>query len=190
MNTENTLARLAFLAPALLSAALVGCDGAKAATKADDKGGDKAAQRSDDKGGDKSTTKASGGTKTVKLDKLKLSMDVETPEDPMVNDAGEMGIMVSSGKATVTVSAQKDTDPKTVEQEKSADDLFNPKNFKSEKLADGWLVTFDNTGSAGANYFLTMYRKIGPDKGVRCTTMLGDDAARQAAIAMCKGLKP
>ena len=187
MNTNLTVARLALLAPFALSAALLGCDGARAATK-DDKAGDKPAAKADDKGGEKPTS--GGSTKNVKLDKLKVQMDVETPVDPMVDDAGELGIMVSSGKATVTVSAQKETDPKTIEQEKSADDLFNPKNFKSEKLADGWYVTFDNTGSAGANYFLTMYRKVGAGAGVRCTTMLADDAARQAAIAMCKSIKP
>lgn len=174
----------------LLVANLAGC-GSKDASATPD-GSSKAASDGD-KGGDKGGKKdgaesGKGGTKTAKLEKLGLKMDVETPEDPQVNEMGEMGTMVSSGKATVTVSAAKDTDPKTIEQEKSADDLFTPKNFKSEKLPDGWLVTFDNTGSAGANYFLTVFRKIG-DKSIRCTTMLGDDPARAEALKMCKALK-
>ena len=62
-------------------------------------------------------------------------------------------------------------------------------NLKTEKLADGWLVSSENTGSLGRNYWLTMRREIG-GKGYMCETMQSNEGQRQAAIAICKGLKP
>src|SRR5437879_6351417 len=65
---------------------------------------------------------------------------------------------------------------------------FTPKNTKSEKLPDGWSCTWENTGSAGTNYWLSVYRQIGK-KSYICDTSLDTAEKRDAALNCCKTLK-
>jgi hypothetical protein len=78
--------------------------------------------------------------------------------------------------------------PVTLEEAKSDADMYSPKNVKADKLADGWSLTFDNTGGAGANYFVEVRREIG-GKTYKCTTTQGDKDRAAAVLAACKTLK-
>jgi hypothetical protein len=123
--------------------------------------------------------------KARKIDKVGLS--VELPEDATVSDGlSDKSAMISTGATTLTVSVAKDTDPRTSDDAKSS--ALATENMKIEKITDGWLVTSENTGSAGRNYWLTMRREVG-GKGYLCETMQSNDAQVKAAIAICKGLK-
>ena len=81
----------------------------------------------------------------------------------------------------MSVAKAKPKQPSTVEAEKAAAASYSPKNLTSEKLADGWYVTYDNTGTMGPNCFRTVYRTIGGD-AYRCTTTASDAATRDAAL--------
>jgi hypothetical protein len=134
---------------------------------------------------EKSAAKESAAAKARKIDKVGLS--VELPEDATVSDGlSDKSAMISTGATTLTVSVAKDTDPKTSDDAKGA--ALATENMKIEKLSDGWLVTSENTGSAGRNYWLTMRREVA-GKGYLCETMQSNDAQVKAAIAICKGLK-
>ena len=123
----------------------------------------------------------------TKLPKLGLSIDV--PGAVEVGDAimGEGHMLTGAGVGALTVEIT--AKPQTLEEAKSDADLYTPKNLKEEKLADGWTLTFDNTGSMGKNYFVQVRRDIN-GKTYNCSTTGSD--AKQAAnvVAACKTLRP
>ncbi len=167
------------MAVALSSLGLVACQGGSSGAAP----GSSAAPGGNTKGA--SDTKA-GGAKVITIAKLGLkgSAPGET-EDPIIGE-GEP-ILIALSKFTVTVGEAKPTDPKTIKDAEGAAGLFNPKNIKSEKLADGWVLTYENSGSAGANYFVNTRREIG-GKAYLCDTMQSTPEQQKAALEFCKSL--
>lgn len=129
-------------------------------------------------------TEAKAGPTT--LPKLGLSIDV--PGKVEVGDAimGEGHMLQGAGIGALTVEIE--SKPKTLEEAKSDSELYSPKNVKDEKLADGWALTFDNTGSMGKNYFVTVQRDIG-GKTYTCSTTGGEASQAAAVLAACKTLR-
>jgi len=122
----------------------------------------------------------------TKLGKLDLSIDV--PGEVHVGDAvmGE-GNMIQ-GEAVGAMQVETMKTPKSLDEEKSDADAFSPKNLKTETLPDGWVITFDNKGSMGANYFVTVRRDIA-GKPYKCWATTGDAAQAKAVLAACKTLR-
>ena len=131
------------------------------------------------------TTEAKSAGPT-KLPKLGLSIDA--PGKVEVGDAimGEGNMLTGAGVGAMTVEIA--TKPQTLEEAKSDAELYSPKNQKEEKLADGWLLTFENTGSMGKNYFVQMRRDIG-GKAYSCSTTGGDAKQAAAVVTACKTLR-
>jgi hypothetical protein len=164
------------LAVSLVTVGLVGCQG----------GSGNAAPGSSAAPGGKGAEAKAGGPKVINIPKLGLkgSAPGET-EEPIIGD-GEP-ILIAASKFTVTVGEAKATDPKTVKDAEGAAELWTPKNMKSEKLADGWVLTYENSGSAGANYFVNTRRDIG-GKAYLCDTMQSTPEQQKAALDFCKSL--
>src|SRR5207302_10105526 len=103
----------------------------------------------------------------LKLPKLNLQIDVAGETN--VGDAimGEGNMIQGENVGAMQVELMKT--PKTLDEEKSDADMFSPKNLKTETLPDGWVVTFDNKGSMGANYFVSVRRDIA-GKSYKCST--------------------
>jgi hypothetical protein len=123
----------------------------------------------------------------TKLPKLGLSIDV--PGKVEVGDAimGEGHMLMGPGVGAMTIEIT--AKPQTIDEAKSDADLYTPKNLKDEQLADGWALTFDNTGSMGKNFFVQVRRDIN-GKTYNCSTT-GSDASQAAAVlAACKTLRP
>lgn len=123
----------------------------------------------------------------TKLPKLGLSIDA--PGKVEVGDAimGEGNMLTGSGVGALTVEiADK---PQTLEEAKSDAEMYSPKNQHEEKLADGWVLTFENTGSMGKNYFVQVRRDIG-GKTYSCSTTGGDSKQAAAVVTACKTLRP
>ncbi len=118
----------------------------------------------------------------------KLGLEVDAPGGPEVGDAimGEGHMLSGSGIGAMTVEVA--AKPQTMEEAKSDADMYSPKNLKTEKLADGWLVTFDNKGSMGANYFVQVEREIA-GKTYKCSTTGSDATQAAAVVAACKSLR-
>ena len=106
-------------------------------------------------------------------------------EAPTVGQGDPALIMAS--KFIVTLSEAKPTDPKSLKDGKDAADLFNPTNLKSENLADGWLLTYENTGGMGTNYFVTVRREIG-GKAYLCQTAQNTPEQQKLVVDFCKSL--
>ena len=153
------------------TALLVGCG------KKDESGGSSA----------KSTESKAAPAGPTKLPKLNLQIDV--PGKVEVGDAimGEGHMLQGSGVGAMTIEiAEK---PQTLAEAKSDAEMYTPKNQKEETLADGWALSFENTGSMGKNYFVEVRRDIG-GKTYKCSTT-GSDAGQAAAVlTACKTLKP
>jgi len=135
--------------------------------------------------GAKATT-GTDGPKVITLTKfgLKGSAPGET-EDPIIGDGDPAMVMASA--FTVNVWEAKATDPKKLKDGQEASKLFNPKNSQSETLPDGWALTYENTGSAGTNYFVSVRREIG-GKGYMCETAQSTPEQQKKSLAFCKSL--
>ncbi len=126
--------------------------------------------------------------KVIKLAKLGIEgFAAGITADPSFTDVAGSTI-VTCGGLSVGVAAATDGDPKTIAAAQDESKAFNPKNFKSEALADGWIVTYDNVGGGGPNFFVAARREIG-GHAYSCETMLASAEQRDKAVAFCKTLK-
>jgi hypothetical protein len=143
-----------------------------------------------DSGSSASATKPAGdqpAAAPTKLPHLGLKLDVPGDEITVSNAIGGDGDMV---QATTVGALQVEVwkTPQTLDEAKDDAKAFNPKNVTSEKLADGWALTYDNTGSTGANYFVTVRRDIA-GKTYKCSTTVDAADPAKAALAACKTLR-
>jgi hypothetical protein len=123
------------------------------------------------------------------VDLTKLGLKADAPAGTSIGDAiiGE-GVMAQGPGLVVNVEVASDTRPKTEEDAKKEAEMYTPKNFKSEKLEDGFAVTFDNEGGMGANFFVNVRRDIG-GKTYWCETTASSAEQQANALAFCKSLK-
>jgi hypothetical protein len=130
-------------------------------------------------------TPAAGGA----VELTKLGLKAEAPAGASIGDAimGE-GVMIQGDDLMATVEVASDSKPKTEEDAKKEADVYTPKNWKSEKLADGFAVTFDNEGDLGANFFVQVRRDIG-GKSYWCETTASSAEQQANALAFCKSLE-
>lgn len=122
----------------------------------------------------------------TKLPKLGLQLDIPgTAEvtDGIGGDAGHM--LMGTGIGAMHVDLMKE--PQTLEQAKEDASMYTPTNLKEEKLADGWVLTYENTGSMGKNLFVEVRRDI-DGKSYKCGTTGSDDRV-QKVLAACKTLR-
>ncbi|MBT8494867.1 MAG: hypothetical protein KJO07_17555 [Deltaproteobacteria bacterium] len=127
-----------------------------------------------------------GGSETVDLPKLGLKADV--PKGSQVSEL--MGAQMIQGPGiTVTIDIAKDMDPKTIDDaKKEATETYSGKNLKEEKLDDGFILTFENKGGMGTNYFMIGRREI-DGKAYKCNVTAPQDAHQKSGAVICKTLK-
>src|SRR4051812_41087197 len=127
-----------------------------------------------------SGSSAEGGKPTpTKLAKLGLQIDV--PGETTASDGigGDKATMLSgSGIGSLQVDIPKT--PQTVDEAKADVSMYSPKNLKTEALPDGWVLTFENKGGMGTNYWVQVRRDIG-GKTYNCSTT-GSDADQAKAV--------
>ncbi len=138
------------------------------------------------KDGGGSAGKSSEKAGPTKLPKLGLTVDV--PGEVTVGDGVLGDGQGVTGEDIGMMQIELAEKPVTLEEAKSDADMYTPKNLKADKLADGWALSFDNTGSAGANYFVEVRRDLG-GKQYKCSTTQGDKDRAAAVLAACKTLK-
>jgi hypothetical protein len=117
-----------------------------------------------------------------------LGLKVEAPAGTTIetDPDHEHSVAVEEKDFSFRVGAAGDADPKTVE-DALARSVLKPKNVKVDKLADGWIATYDLDLGDKVRYLFTAYRTIG-GRGVVCDG--GDDVAARLALAVagCKSL--
>lgn len=145
-----------------------------------------ACKKKDGDGGSAGKSAESAKAGPTKLPKLGLSIDV--PGEVTLGDAVMGDGHMLTGEDVGAMQVEVAEKPQTLDEAKSDADMYSPKNLKADKLADGWAISFDNTGSAGANYFVEVQREIG-GKTYKCSTTQGDKDRAAAVLAACKTLK-
>lgn len=117
------------------------------------------------------------------------SLGLEAPLEGGAQVNEMMGsLVVQAGELTVTVE-RGEGKPETGEAAQAAAADRSPVDPKLEALADGYALTFTNTGSLGTNYWVEVRRELA-GKPVWCTTTASAQAQADAALAFCKGLRP
>ena len=122
----------------------------------------------------------------IKLPKLGLQIDA--PGEITVGDAimGEGHMLRGEGVGAMQIEIPKTS--QTLEEAKSDAGMYTPKNLKTETLPDGWVMSFENTGSMGTNYFVEVRRDI-DGKTYKCTTTGSEASQAGAVLAACKSLR-
>lgn len=143
-----------------------------------------ACSKKDGGGSAKKSSESAAGP--LKLPKLGLT--VEVPGEATVGDGVLGDGQAVTGEDIGIMQIEVAEKPETLDEAKSDADMYTPKNLKADKLADGWSLSFDNTGGAGANYFVEVRREIG-GKTYKCSTTQGDKDRAAAVLAACKTLK-
>ncbi len=145
------------------------------------------------KGGDagaasagKAAEATAGKAAAIKLDKLKLQLDVAG--EPTVGDAILGDGVQLTGETIGAMGVEAMKEPKSLDDEKSDASMFTPKNLKADTLPDGWILTFENSGSMGTNYWVTARRDIA-GKSYKCFTSGSRPEQAQAVAAACKTLR-
>lgn len=181
--------RTLVLVCSVIALALPSCDAkteAKPATKSETKSETKSAEKKSDAGA-KADVKAEPAA-PAKLELPKLGLKADAPAGTTVSDGiGGEGAMVMGDNLVLNVDPAKDSTPKTIEDAKKEAEMFTPKNIEEEKLADGWVLTFENEGGMGKNYHVQVRREIG-GKAWSCTTMQSTPEQQANAVAFCKSL--
>lgn len=127
----------------------------------------------------------SGGM--VEQDLPKFGLKITLPAGATVGDAivGE-GHMITNG-VVLTITPPNDFSPETLEAAKEAAQMFTPTNIQEETLPDGWLLTYENTGGMGTNYFTVVRRTIG-DKTVMCEGTNVSAEQQAGSVAACRSI--
>jgi hypothetical protein len=130
-----------------------------------------------------------GGSASTSVNLAKLALKADAPAESEVGDAimGE-GIMVRGPNLVATVEVASDSRPKTVKDAQEEASMYSPTNLKTENLPDGWVLTFQNKGDMGANYFVNVRREIG-GKAYWCDTTCSAPEQQANALSFCKSLK-
>lgn len=124
----------------------------------------------------------------TKLPKVGLSIDVAGDDgEIMVSD----GLSVTSNMVNTVpmggLLVEATDKPQTLDDAKSDAAMFTPKDLKIDTLPDGYALTYNNTGSMGANFFVVVQRTI-DGKTIKCSSTGSDNAHAQIALAACKSL--
>ncbi len=137
-------------------------------------------------GGSGSGSKSGPETVTLKkVDGIKATL----PAGANIRDGiGGKGVMIQAPGLVVSIISAGANDPKTAAEAKKGASMYSPKKMRTEKLSDGWAMTFENKGGMGTNYFVKVRRELG-GKAYMCTTTASKPAQQKNALKVCKGLK-
>jgi hypothetical protein len=119
----------------------------------------------------------------------KVPLKADLPAGAEVGDGIGGGVMVQAPGLVFSVNEEGEMDAKTLDDEKKNAEMYTPKNIQTETLSDGWVLTFENEGGAGKNYWVTVHREIGGKK-YRCSTTATLPEQQANAVKACKSLKP
>ena len=145
-------------------------------------GGDSPAADKADK-----TAKAAPAAAASALDLSDFGLTAAAPAGATVQKMGKK-VMVRGTDLVVTVGPAASFDAADVKAALSEAEGNKGENMKPETLADGFILTYENKGSAGSNYWVAARRTI-DGKDYSCGTTASTPAQQSAAAAFCKSLK-
>ncbi len=127
-----------------------------------------------------------GKPKTVNLAKLGLKITTSIEVKVGAGVLGD-GVLVQGPGVVVNIELVTSSHAKTIAEAKENAEMFTPKNLKTEKLTNGFLISYNNKGSMGENYFVNV-RKTIDGKDYWCSTTANNEEFAKNAVAVCKSL--
>jgi hypothetical protein len=170
------LVSIAFLIATL---AVTGCG-----KKDKDEGGGEGAAKTAGGGGGSDKAAAAGPVELAKL-----GLEADAPAGSKVGDGplGD-GAMVQGPDLVVAVEEASDMTPADVAAAKQDADMYSPAKWTEVPVDNGYLVTFENTGGMGTNYWVKSRLDIG-GKAYTCDTTASSAVQQANAVAFCKSLR-
>lgn len=133
--------------------------------------------------------KASKGSEAkhsaLKLEKFGLQVDV--PAGTKVSEMGEM-LMVQGPGLVFSVDVPGEFSSKTLADKIEDAEMYSPLNMVKAEVGDGWDLTFENKGSMGTNYWVSVRRNI-DGKAYNCDGNTQTKEQQAKALAACKTLR-
>ena len=151
-------------------------------------GGDAPAEQGKAAEGSKGKAKPEkAGPQTVTLPKLGIKATIPAGakvEDGLVGD----GHMVTGPGITVSIDPATDMTPATADDaKKEATDMYSATNIKDVQVENGYIITYENKGSMGTNYWMKGVREI-DGKKFACSVTAPEDAHQKSGVAICQSL--
>ena len=128
------------------------------------------------------------GQVTLALEGM-AGLEVRAPTGTKVSkNAVGLGVMLKGPGVSMTIGSQIDVDAKTLDEAEKNAKAYAPSEVKGERLPDGYILTYTNQGSVGANYWLVGRRLI-DGTAYSCGVSSPKKEHQQSGIAICKSLK-
>lgn len=127
--------------------------------------------------------------KAVTMVSVKLpttGLDAQVPEGSRVSEA--LGKDLVDGPGLVATVESGATTPRAIDEAKREAEDFTAQAIAEATLDDGWVLTFENEGSMGPNYWVQVRREL-EGEAFFCSTTADSAEVRDAALAFCKSLK-
>ncbi len=116
-----------------------------------------------------------------------LNLQLDVPAGSTVREM--LGAqMISGAGVTLSIKAANPMSPADIEAARDQAEMYNGTNVSEETLDDGFVMTYQNTGGMGDNFFAVVRRQI-RETAYMCESTTADAAQRDAAVAACRSLR-
>ena len=99
-----------------------------------------------------------------------------------------IGVMLAGPGVSMTVGRALDVDAATLEQAEENAQAYAATNLEPRTLPDGYILTYENVGSTGTNYWLVGRREL-EGTAYSCGVSSPKKEHQQSAVAICESLK-
>lgn len=131
---------------------------------------------------------ASGGSAELEAFRIEaLGLTIDMPAGTTASMLGD-SVMLKAPSAVITVGVAGKFAGATLEEEIQELNMYSPKNLAKAEVEGGWDLSFENSGSAGTNYWVKSRRTI-EGTVYTCETTAHTPDQQAAVVAACKTLR-
>ncbi len=130
-----------------------------------------------------------GGDKPAATKLAKLGLTIDVPGEVVVADGMSENTVMLTGSGIGAMQVGLAKTPQSANEATADAKMYTPTNMSTEIIPPGgWLMTFENKGAAGTNYWVDSRRDLG-GKSYKCGTTGSDPAQAKAVAFACKSLR-
>ncbi len=126
----------------------------------------------------------------VKVDLEGLSgLEAWVPPGTRVNrNAVGIGVMLKGSGVSMTIGPALEIDAPSLEEAKHNAKSYSAESVEGETLPDGYILTYENAGSMGVNYWLVGRRELA-GVAYSCGVRSPKKEHQRSGVAICKSLE-
>ena len=130
-----------------------------------------------------------GGDKSAATKLPTLGLTIDVPGEVTVADGIGAGSVMLTGSGIGAMQIEVAKTPSSAAAAAEDAKMYSPTNMQTEIVPpNGFVMTFENKGGAGTNYWVTAQREIN-GKTYTCGTTGSDPAQAKAVKFACKSLR-